>query len=73
MFTVTYDVKRRIEGLACNKYDTQIAIIENDDVFYKCDQSCVRLYDVGKKPDDDYKFWIRSHLEDPADFVDDDF
>ncbi|XP_032678323.1 protein mahjong isoform X1 [Odontomachus brunneus] len=49
----TYDVKRGIYGLACNKYDTQIAIVENAGEFSSIQESCVRLYDVGRRRDDE--------------------
>ncbi|XP_015439812.1 PREDICTED: protein mahjong [Dufourea novaeangliae] len=49
----TCDVKRGIYGLACNKYDTQIAIVENQGEFDSIQESCVRLYDVGRRRDDE--------------------
>ncbi|XP_028050580.1 DDB1- and CUL4-associated factor 1 [Monomorium pharaonis] len=49
----TCDVKRGIYGLACNKYDTQIAIVENMGEFSSIQESCVRLYDVGRRRDDE--------------------
>ncbi|XP_034942278.1 protein mahjong isoform X3 [Chelonus insularis] len=49
----TYDVKRGIYSLACNKYDTQIAIVENQGDFDSVQESCVRLYDVGRRRDDE--------------------
>ncbi|XP_018348236.1 PREDICTED: protein mahjong [Trachymyrmex septentrionalis] len=49
----TCDVKRGIYGLACNKFDTQIAIVENMGEFSSIQESCVRLYDVGRRRDDE--------------------
>ncbi|XP_020297842.1 protein VPRBP isoform X2 [Pseudomyrmex gracilis] len=49
----TYDVKRGINGFACNKFDTQIATVENIGEFSSIQESCVRLYDVGRRRDDD--------------------
>ncbi|KMQ92206.1 ddb1- and cul4-associated factor-like 1-like protein [Lasius niger] len=49
----TCDVKRGIYGLACNKFDTQIAIVENIGDFSSIQESCVRLYDVGRRRDDE--------------------
>ncbi|XP_051170938.1 protein mahjong-like [Leptopilina boulardi] len=49
----TYDVKRGIFGLACNKFDTQIAIVENLGEFNSIQESWVRLYDVGRRRDDE--------------------
>ncbi|XP_012267581.2 DDB1- and CUL4-associated factor 1 [Athalia rosae] len=49
----TCDVKRGIFDLACNKHDTQIAIVENQGEFDSIQESCVRLYDVGRRRDDE--------------------
>ncbi|EZA61461.1 Protein VPRBP [Ooceraea biroi] len=49
----TYDVKKGIYGLACNKFDTQIAIVENMGEFSSIQESCARLYDVGRRRDDE--------------------
>ncbi|XP_046626908.1 protein mahjong isoform X1 [Neodiprion virginianus] len=49
----TCDVKRGIFDLACNKHDTQIAIVENQGDFGTIQESCVRLYDVGRRRDDE--------------------
>lgn len=51
--SATYDVKRGINGFACNKFDTQIATVENIGEFSSIQESCVRLYDVGRRRDDD--------------------
>lgn len=39
--------------MACNKFDTQIAIVENQGEFDSIQESCVRLYDVGRRRDDE--------------------
>ncbi|XP_070530641.1 protein mahjong isoform X2 [Cardiocondyla obscurior] len=49
----TCDVKRGIYSLACNKFDTQIAIVENLGEFSSIQESCARLYDVGRRRDDE--------------------
>lgn len=51
--SATCDVKRGIYDLACNKFDTQIAIVENIGEFSSIQESCVRLYDVGRQRDDE--------------------
>lgn len=47
------DVKKNIYDLACNRLDTQIAIVENQGMFDSVQESSVRLYDVGRKRDDE--------------------
>ncbi len=49
----TFDVKRGIYDLACNKFDTQIAVVENMGEFDSIQESCVRLYDVGRRRADE--------------------
>lgn len=51
--SATCDVKKGIYSLACNKLDTQIAIVENQGEFQSIQESCVRLYDVGRRRDDE--------------------
>jgi len=51
--SATYDVKKGIYGLACNKFDTQIAVVENMGEFTSIQESCARLYDVGRQRDDE--------------------
>lgn len=46
-------MKRGIYSLACNKFDTQIAIVENLGEFSSIQESCARLYDVGRRRDDE--------------------
>ncbi|KAL1117022.1 hypothetical protein AAG570_004350 [Ranatra chinensis] len=45
---VTIDVKRSIYDLACNKRDTQLALVENQGVFDTIQESIVKIYDVGR-------------------------
>lgn len=49
----TIDVKKNIHYIACNKFDTQIAIVENVGMFDNIQESSVRVYDVGRRRDDD--------------------
>lgn len=49
----TIDVKRCIYGLCSNKYDTQIAVVENSREYNTPSESIVRLYDVGRLRDDE--------------------
>ncbi|KAJ8687973.1 hypothetical protein QAD02_023768 [Eretmocerus hayati] len=49
----TFDVKRGIYDLACNKFDTQIAVVENQGEFDSIQESCVRLYDDNNGDDGD--------------------
>ncbi|KAK7868719.1 hypothetical protein R5R35_008241 [Gryllus longicercus] len=58
----TIDVRRNIFDLTCNKYDTQIAIVENNGLLDNVQESSVRLYDVGR----------RREYEDEGDDEDDD-
>jgi len=53
MFLATVDVKNFIYDLACNSYDTQIAIVENQGMFENIDESIVRIYDVGRSRNED--------------------
>lgn len=39
--------------MACNSYDTQIAIVENQGIYENIDESIVRIYDVGRSRTDD--------------------
>lgn len=52
-FKATFDVKRGIYDIACNKFDTQIAIVENQGEYDSIQESVVRLYDVGRRRDDE--------------------
>ncbi|XP_069696548.1 DDB1- and CUL4-associated factor 1 isoform X2 [Periplaneta americana] len=49
----TIDVKKNIYDLSCNRFDTQIAVVENQGMFDSVQESSVRLYDVGRRRDDD--------------------
>ncbi|XP_050525532.1 protein mahjong isoform X2 [Daktulosphaira vitifoliae] len=49
----TVDVKKYIYHMACNKYDTQIAIVENQGIYENIDESIVRIYDVGRSRAED--------------------
>ncbi|XP_008184180.1 DDB1- and CUL4-associated factor 1 isoform X1 [Acyrthosiphon pisum] len=49
----TVDVKKFIYHMACNSYDTQIAIVENQGMFENIDESIVRIYDVGRSRNED--------------------
>lgn len=49
----TIDVKKNIYDLSCNKFDTQIAVVENQGMFDSVQESSVRLYDVGRRRDDE--------------------
>ncbi|XP_045782189.1 protein mahjong isoform X1 [Maniola jurtina] len=49
----TIDVKRNIYALAVSRYGTQISLVENMGDFEQVQESCVKLYDVGRKRDHD--------------------
>ncbi|XP_030755161.1 protein mahjong isoform X2 [Sitophilus oryzae] len=49
----TIDVKKNIYDLAVNCYDTQISIVENQGMYNSVQESVVRLYDVGRRRDDE--------------------
>lgn len=53
MISATIDVKKNIYDLACNKLDTQIAIVENQGMFDSVQESSVRLYDIGRRRDNE--------------------
>lgn len=46
-------MKKSIYHLGCNRFDTQIALVENCGQFEDIEESSVRLYDVGRSKDDD--------------------
>lgn len=52
-FLATFDVKKSIYDLAINRFDTQIAIVENQGMYNSVQESVVRLYDVGRRRDDE--------------------
>lgn len=41
-------MKKNVYHMACNKWDTQIAVVENVGEFHSVQESSVRLYDVGR-------------------------
>ncbi|KAF5303319.1 hypothetical protein FQA39_LY10058 [Lamprigera yunnana] len=49
----TFDVKRNVYDLAINRCDSQIAIVENVGIYHAPQESVVRIYDVGRKRDDE--------------------
>lgn len=49
----TIDVKRCIYDLCSNKYDTQLAVVENAREYNTPSESIVRLYDAGRLRDDE--------------------
>lgn len=46
-------MKKSIYDLAINRYDTQIALVENQGMFNSVQESVVRVYDVGRRRDDE--------------------
>lgn len=49
----TIDVKRNIYDLSINTFDSQIALVENQGMYHSIQESVVRIYDVGRRRDDD--------------------
>ncbi|CAG9134448.1 unnamed protein product [Plutella xylostella] len=49
----TIDVKRNIYSLAVSRWGTQIALVENQGDVDQMQESCVKLYDVGRARDQD--------------------
>ncbi|XP_026725616.1 protein mahjong isoform X2 [Trichoplusia ni] len=49
----TIDVKRNIYALGVSRYGTQISVVENMGDFEQMQESCVKVYDVGRKRDHD--------------------
>lgn len=49
----TIDVKRNIYALGVSRYGTQISLVENMGDFEQMQESCVKVYDVGRKRDHD--------------------
>ncbi|CAK1554395.1 unnamed protein product [Leptosia nina] len=49
----TVDVKRNIYALSVSRYGTQISVVENLGDFEQVSESCVKIYDVGRKRDHD--------------------
>jgi len=48
MYLATVDVKKTVFDIACNNYDTQIAIVENQFMDGSINESIVQIYDVGR-------------------------
>ncbi|CAH0730545.1 unnamed protein product, partial [Brenthis ino] len=49
----TIDVKRNIYSLGVSRFGTQISLVENMGDYDQVQESCVKLYDVGRKRDHD--------------------
>ncbi|XP_037299352.1 protein mahjong isoform X2 [Manduca sexta] len=49
----TIDVKRNIYSLGVSRYGTQISLVENQGDYEQMQESCVKVYDVGRKRDHD--------------------
>ncbi|CAB3222495.1 unnamed protein product [Arctia plantaginis] len=49
----TIDVKRNIYALSVSRYGTQISLVENMGDYEQMQESCVKVYDVGRKRDHD--------------------
>lgn len=66
LFTIlsaTYDVKKSIGDIALNVHGSQIAIVENQGGFDSVEESAVRIYNVGRKRNEDNNA-VRSNLND---------
>jgi hypothetical protein len=46
-------VKKYICHLGCNKFDTQIAVVENSGKNEEMEDTAIRIYDVGRSKDED--------------------
>lgn len=53
VFIATYDVKKSIGDIAINVYGNQIAIVENQGGYDSVEESAVRIYNVGRKRNED--------------------
>lgn len=49
----TIDVKRNVYDLCVNAVDSQIALVENQGMYHSIQESVVRVYDVGRRRDDE--------------------
>ncbi|XP_072941245.1 protein mahjong [Epargyreus clarus] len=49
----TIDVKRNIYSLSVSRWGTQISVVENLGDFEQVQESCVKIYDVGRRRDHD--------------------
>lgn len=52
-FLATIDVKKSIYDIAIDRFDTQIALVENQGMYNSVQESVVRVYDVGRRRDDE--------------------
>lgn len=53
VFSATYDVKKSIGDIALNMHGSQIAIVENQGGYDSVEESAVRVYNVGRKRNED--------------------
>lgn len=53
LFPATYDVKKIIGDIAVNVHGSQIAIVENQGGYESVEESAVRIYNVGRKRNED--------------------
>lgn len=68
----TFDVKRNVYDLAVNRFDTQIAVVENQGIYFAPQESVVRIYDVGRRRDDEDEQEEEEDDEEDMDGSDDD-
>jgi len=53
LYLATVEVEKCVYDIACNSYDTQIAIVENQGKIENYDESIVQIYDVGRFRNED--------------------
>lgn len=53
LILATIDVKKDIYDMSVNSFDTQILLVENQGIYKAIQESVVRLYDVGRRRDDE--------------------
>lgn len=70
--SATIDVKRNIYDLAINRFDRQIAVVENQGMYHSVQESVVRIYDVGRRKDDEEEDQEEEDDEEDMDGSDDD-
>ncbi|KAG5893684.1 hypothetical protein JTB14_021980 [Gonioctena quinquepunctata] len=68
----TIDVKKSIYDLAIDRFNTQIAIVENQGMYSSVQESVVRVYDVGRRRDDEDEQEEEEEEDDDMDGSDDD-
>ncbi|KAL3283032.1 hypothetical protein HHI36_006191 [Cryptolaemus montrouzieri] len=49
----TIDVKKNIYDLAVNRFDSQVALVENQGMYQSVQESVVRIYDVGRRREEE--------------------